>query len=604
MKNNRPFSLLLLAALLTGCGEPVDPNHVTIDGIEFEKKEVTTYLRSLASPSTTVAYYRNDGMKNVPYIKLSDYYKNLLGKELTAQETEAGVFSLTSAAGGKAVIDTKKDTLTSADLEQFINTSIYHQDGVENVYYDGAPFLRVKGTTVDKAPAARKIAFKDDYKIDLFALQGDVLLPLDTCSNLFQGPSMLTCFYSPKAFYFLDPNDPDFSTDNVAGDEQYLLDIEGFFEGGKRSKEQAEFSYNELCFFVDTFYGCPGREVLHQDLLRLGKLDPILSTHDDFTKKARDFLQSTDQIEYHAGLTMLADYLADTGHTVLNYGSRLFMKTDEEFKAQVDAKLASIGYVSANVAPTRDGYSYPYRLGVGAARKNAGIETLKTIQKGDTLIYTFDSFYFDQAGWKAYYDGSSTELPVDPVGAFKRVLETYKDGKTIKNIVVDLTGNGGGSADVVFTFMAMMGKDAYLHNYDFVNKNYPTTTYEVDLNFDRKFDEEDKKVSYPYHFALLDSAISFSCGNLLPCQAKESGIMLLGDQTGGGACAVLDGCNAEGLYTRMASQMRLEAKDGSSIDFGVAPHVSIKKTNEEGEYDFSAFYDPEALGQYMDAFYK
>ena len=48
-------------------------------------------------------------------------------------------------------------------------------------------------------------------------------------------------------------------------------------------------------------------------------------------------------------------------------------------------------------------------------------------------------------------------------------------------------------------------------------------TYEADLNFDRKFDEEDNRDPYDLKFAVITSPSSFSCGNIFPSIMKDGG---------------------------------------------------------------------------------
>lgn len=617
------FTHLLLssvfALLLASCGEnssssSTEPSSssqsasasegIVIEGVSFEEKAMTAYLHAPDKTKNVNAYFRLDGLKNIPYVKLSDFYLCHLGMPLGNLACSEGVVTATSANGGVAVFDTIADTLYSKDIEQFINTTIYRQKGAGNFYYDGSPFLRIDSSSSDRDPTAKSVRFQEDYGINLFAYEGDLLLPLPLAANLFQGPTMLTCFYTQENIYFLDSNDRAYEPTAVLMDPDYSPGLDAFFTNGKRSKEQAAYSYGELCFFIDNYYGRPGRETLHDALLQYGGLDAALLAQDDVTRKAREWLQSTDQIEYYAGVTILDDYLHDTGHTYVYFGTMLYLNGHEELQKARDEKMASIGYTFRQNAASREAQSNPgYDGAFVAARKEKGIEDRGTLVDGDTLLYTFDTFVYDQAGWADYYAGKRATYPDDPIGDFKRIQEEYKDGKTVKNIVIDLSRNGGGSGDVVFMLMAMMGKDPYLNFYDGLNGNYVHVDYDADLNFDGSFDEKDDEVTYPYRYAVLASGNSFSCGNLLPLQAKESDIMLLGDQTGGGACAVIDGVLAEGYYARIGCYVRLVSAKHDEVDFGVVPDVTLLRRDGD-EIDLSQFFDLKLIAGYMDEFYK
>ena len=629
MKAKRLFVSSVLALLLASCGNqpaqssspssssPIPsssdspssqssaaPQPIVLEGVTFKEREMTAYLHSPEKTKKVTAYFREDGLKNIPYLKLSDYYQCHLGMPLADLQCGQGIITATSAAGGTAVFNTVNDTLYSKDLERFINTTIFRQKGATNTYYDGAPFLRFHSSSVDVATTPKRIDFKGEYNINLFALEGDLLLPIALAANLFQGPTMLTCFYTQENLYFVDPNNLAYETSAVIMNPDFQQALGSFFENGKRSQEQASYSYNELCFFIDNYFGRPGRETLHAALLQYGSLDAALQAQDDVTRQAREWLQSTDQVEYYAGVTVLDDYLHDTGHTYVYYGTMIYLNDHPELSAAVDEKIASIGYTFRQNAARREAQSNPkYDAAFVAARTEKGIENRGILIEDDTLLYTFDSFMYDQAGWLDYLRGKRDTYPEDPIGDFKRIQEQYKDGNTIKNIVIDLSRNGGGSGDVVFMLMAMMGKGAYLNFYDAINENHVHADYDADLNFDGVFDEKDDEVTYPYRYAILASGISFSCGNLLPVQAKESGIMLLGDTTGGGACAVIDGVLAEGYYARLGCQVRLVTAKHEEVDFGIEPDMTLLHRNGD-DIDLSDFFDLSLIAGLMDEYYQ
>ena len=571
--------------------------------VSFHKQKMDTVVYDPNSKTQLDVYFLESGLEHVPFIKITDYYKTLLNHDLSINKTGDGVFSLHSAAGGEATIDTNKRTLVSPDIEQFISTSIIYQENITNVYYDGSPFLKILDATMDTAPEEKTMDFAS-YGIPLYAYEDDILLPVQTASNLFQGPTMLTCFYNGETIYFINPNNMNFETSGVTCQEDYLnKTIRYFFPNGKRSEEEAKLSYHELCFFIDNYYGMPGREALHFSLNKYRSLDKALEYHDQYTKLAQGWLQSTDAIEYYAGYEILHDYLYDAGHSQIAAGVMTYLEFDPEAKQKVTSLLQEHGYTSGQARCKRN-FDADYYQALVTERTAKGIENKKYIRQNDTLLYTFDSFMFDLQGWKDFYKNGG-EMPSDEIGSFKRMLDAFKDDSSIKNVVLDLSNNGGGSADMVILFMSLMGKPAYIHHKDILGNNYVTTRYAVDKNFDGVFDERDDAVTYPYRFSILSSGRSFSCGNLLPTQAKEQGILLLGDTSGGGSCAVLDGASLEGLYVRTSSQIHLTMKDGTEVDTGIAPHFyTYYRDYINDKDDFSKFFDISYMSQLMDLYYQ
>ena len=211
---------------------------------------------------------------------------------------------------------------------------------------------------------------------------------------------------------------------------------------------------------------------------------------------------------------------------------------------------------------------------------------------------------FDINLWNKYYSkGATGNLPKDGVGNFRKMLETYNGNSAVKNVVVDISLNPGGFGDIVCAFMGLMNQDTYQCSYDTIGERLIKVNYEFDKNFDGVFDEHDNEVHYNYNFAILCSGYSFSCGNLLPAQAKENGIVVLGDQSGGGSCAVIDACSAEGLYVRLSCPDHLLGLDGTDYEFGVPADYKLV-TGSSGSYDFSNFYNISLMSQKMNEFYS
>ena len=593
---------LLLPLLLIGCHKQPS-GEKTDDQIKLRSEEMTTYRYTNQVATKTKVFYRDDALLNTPYISLKTYYNLLTDHNLTIVKGEKHVYTVTSANGEVATIDTAKDTLSCADYQNFISTTIFRQDNVPNVYFDGAPFLRVKNVTSEKAPDPKTIDFSK-YRIDLIDKDDDILLPVATASNLFMGPTMITCFCTSDTIYFIDPNDPHWETQKLLYNSAYYNGLNKTFKKGTRTEEEALFSYGELCFLIDTYYGLPGREYLHEPLKQTRDLDKVLSEHSDVTRKAKEFLSSTKYEEYLAGLKMLASFVSDAGHSVVDYGTNYLLYQNSELRTKVNNVLQSINFNASNYSAPRNINSI-YEAGLNAAISDGpSISDNSYVLQGDTLLYRMNIFDFNIYDWTKYYNNPTTlRLPKDAVGNFKRMLEKYKDDESVKNVIVDISQNPGGYGDVVCAFMGLMNANTYQHSYDTIGNREITVNYEFDKNFDGVFDEHDDEVHYNFNFGILSSAYSFSCGNLLPAQAKESGIALFGDKSGGGSCAVIDATSAEGLYVRLSCQDHLCGLDGTDYEYGVPVDYPLV-TESIGNYDFTEFFNIDLMSEKMNEFYS
>nr|MCR5348344.1 hypothetical protein [Bacilli bacterium] len=79
----------VFALLLASCGEnssssSTEPSSssqsasasegIVIEGVSFEEKAMTAYLHAPDKTKNVNAYFRLDGLKNIPYVKVSDFY--------------------------------------------------------------------------------------------------------------------------------------------------------------------------------------------------------------------------------------------------------------------------------------------------------------------------------------------------------------------------------------------------------------------------------------------------------------------------------------------------------------------------------------------------
>ena len=139
---------LLSAAAALLCFSAAVPVTAFADGPEFSEKDITAYVYSTENQKILASRFYSD-LPEVPYVRLDDFYSLLLGKKLSV-EADGSKFTLTNPMGQTAVVDTDLDKLTSDDYVEFINTTVFRQEGAANIYYDGCPFVRVGETEYDK----------------------------------------------------------------------------------------------------------------------------------------------------------------------------------------------------------------------------------------------------------------------------------------------------------------------------------------------------------------------------------------------------------------------------------------------------------------------
>ena len=131
-----------------------------------------------------------------------------------------------------------------------------------------------------------------------------------------------------------------------------------------------------------------------------------------------------------------------------------------------------------------------------------------------------------------------------------------------------------------------------------------TAQYLVDKNLDKSFDEKDKALKLDLNFAIITSNYSFSCANLMPALAKDAGIMLVGEKSGGGTCATNRYVTPDGLVYALSIGQKFVNKDGDTIDNGIQPDYDIVKINDDGTKDYSEVYNFSKLSSLFSDFYS
>lgn len=554
------------------------------DGEQYEVKTLTTYLYSKDQATTTDALFTKD-LPTIPYLDAEDFFDHIYTVDFTTAKNPDGTYSI-SSKNGTMVVDTEKDTLYFDAFEHFIlSDPVIEGSAMENTYAKTAPPViegELKPLTLDLGA----------YDIDLIDYQEKIYFPLPTLADL-------VCItynaaeYIDGILYYVHTMD---------SDDGYI-DSSSLSEILVRDPAAAAFSYRELCFCMDHFYGAPAQGKLAASIKEKG-FDKTLDEYSDGTRTAKELLQSPEIVYFNAGMMYLDEVMFDGGHTSMTAG--VFMSMADQSSAIYNA--------FAQMGKERPDYAWQMMTAMMTMQKRTNFEkviaplreeayknyeTVKTwendaslLRSGDTVIFVFDSF--------------KNEV-IEP---YKWSLD-YAAENGIKNFLIDLTYNGGGSSDVVaYIYTIIMNSANNAHTNQFYMRTLFTTTGNImseevtlDLNLDGVIDENDCDVAYDLNFAFLCTPLAFSCGNLLPCLARENGIPVLGDNSGGGSCA-LSKCYIECWHWYTLSSPRKFIKaDGTDADYGSGVDYELFTTDAEGNKDYSGLYDMSNISDMIHAYY-
>ena len=338
------------------------------------------------------------------------------------------------------------------------------------------------------------------------------------------------------------------------------------------SEEYARFNFQELCLLLDCRYGL--------------KPEHNIESFGQFFVNNEELFQnliSTNPMKSSFAIANLTHTYFDDLHSGFTRGSFLF---ERDIAAE---RRISIAYFGPSIR--NDSRRYAIYDDARKAVYRAWVPGYEEV--GDTAFITFDSF---TAYRKDYYDpGIDFDNPRDTIDLIIYANNQIKrENSPIRNIVLDLSMNGGGDSTAAIFVMSWFLGEADMALRDTFTGAESNAIYLADVNLDGKHDEQDN-VANGYRLYCLTTGCSFSCGNLVPAACRASGIVtLIGQTTGGGSCAVLPCTTAEGTIFQISGNKQISIiRNGSfyNTDTGVEPDFRLEKAE--------SFYGRPALVEYL-----
>ena len=436
-----------------------------------------------------------------------------------------------------------------------------------------------------------------DYMIDIVEHDGECYVPLQTLNDLFMGPLYMRYVFNGVGLYALP-----YGSDGLL-EEVYQAKPQ------EMSEAFAQFNYYELLLMLDNFYGLkPEHDI---------KDFSTLLANTELAWK----LSSTKPEDVDEAITRLCSTYLDDMHSGFNSRS---WRSDPEASDGLMNVFAKVGYTNANSGKITELFSN--------ARRAAFPDGMPMYQElGDTAFITFDEFvgressyyyhmdepqadefmmkFIDMEALQAQMadaikegkDPSGLDLgqkePVDTIRLFYYAYKQItRENSPIKNVVIDLSNNGGGATNAAAYVIAMVLGQANIALKDTFTGAETIMKIGADLELNEDYNSNKKAlVPLGYKVWCLTCSNSFSCGNMVPAALKMSErVPIVGQTSGGGSCSVLPCTSASGTLFQISSNQQLSTvRNGSfyNIDQGVEPDVPLLWPE--------SFYDREALVAYL-----
>ncbi len=496
---------------------------------------------------------------DVPYVELNDFYVNFFGTNMMESSTFFSVNSGTvtnTFTKSTLVFDTVKNTISSSDLDQFTNftNSTKTSLNIISTPANNLSKLNVEKTTYKKGKA---MTFDlNHYNMNLIKYQDKIYVPFSILETTSFTPIFVRFAFNGDDYYytsstgFLDSKTKgltSFGTKYANG---------SLFKNKTRSKSYANYFYYSLLFELENYEGHYSRlniQNLDEKLNELGFKEKLLSTDSDEANKA--YADVINQVFHDGGHTAFtnrgftSEYSYETDESlmkeILNYDTRYY---------NTMMTFATLGQQIMDNPPS----------------------TLEYSTDNETAVIHLSAFTMHNALNLENIDEDQTSTFSILYHSFKKISEKT----TVKNVIFDVSLNGGGAAPALAEALSFITDDPV----EMTVTNMSTgavlkEAVDIDNNLDGNFTDNDS-YSGKFNFYILTSGFSFSCANAFPAIAKEKGYAkIIGQKSGGGDCAVLNGITIDGGNFNMSSNYSITKKDGTDVDSGVEVDYEIDYSN-------------------------
>ena len=515
-----------------------------------------------------------DGETNVPYVTLETMKEMLYRWVSMAKASDGGKnYDLEIEKNGDIVILTRENqypvkinfaenTIEFYDYDALIKISpdAPLMDVIASSGYDanGEPALFQKSDTSFERYGDPLTLKPGAYGIDLVYQDDEYYVPLQLISDFILTNYGGNVVYNTEAVCIVYIGRPDYLEDAF-----YPTDVPK-----ERSEDLIAFNYKELCLALDTLYGLKAQHNIT-----------------DFN----NLFQSTGLV-----VSLLSKDPQEAGQALADLCCKYF---DDGHSGNVNASYMMKEAVKRNWGPSnmqRFDEMDRYKEARDAVYPDGAVPYEEV---GNTAYITFDVFKFQFLDY--YSENAEDHLDNTAALMLYAYQQITRENSPIENVVLDLSNNGGGDADAAaFVIGAFLG-DASISMMNPASGALVCENYKVDLNLDRQFDEKDSLKDY--NLFCIESPVSFSCGNLVPCALKNSDkVTLLGRPSSGGACVVFRQTTADGCVYQISGFKKLAyMKNGSfyDIDQGATPDYVIPNPAQLYDREYMTDYINNLLGK-------
>ena len=415
------------------------------------------------------------------------------------------------------------------------------------------PVIEQSSSTVQLKKRERTTISLSDYGLKMFQIGDELYVPFQVVANTFFFNT--ACAFNGENYFF---------GFDLSGPKSSIRQLYEKYNGRPRTDLLAEYNYRNLCMLFDLNY------CLKNQRTAMGKQN-ITFLHTDIGASLTGKLRSLSIDAYDDGfMELLFSFIDDGGHTWCTTPS-LWGRSSipATYADDMEAK-----YVTDK--NTRTDKTEKKREAMQKARKTSG-GGQGIFYVENMAVIAFDGFTEGDSSkvlnsWTGSAENWNDLAAANTYTFLKKAFDDIASHGGVTNVVIDLSGNEGGFVRQCLLSLSFMEASDKIY---FLMRNQLDSSL---TKFSYKVGESVKKDGF--HFYVLTSGGSFSCGNYFPAICKyQLHIPIVGQQSGGGGGTVKSCSTADGAMFLTSSPSEMCELDASGnyhcIDAGVPVDVAI-----------------------------
>ncbi len=485
-----------------------------------------------------LSYIRKERLKSDNY-----YYK--------MESSQDGV-TITNDRNAKCIINKSTQKITYDDYDLFTSNITSDKDplGVSDLD-DNPKYIKLVTSNYEKGKEVT-IDLSKYSSLDIYEKDNKYYLPLSVYNTLFYNKEEnMNLSYNQSDLYTIPPSG---LVTSILGMPVITELGEKYYKDGEKQELTAdyyEYSYQSLCFDFDIGYGLKDK---------FTSFDAFLSE-----KGFKNDVKSTNIKTSDKALSAALSHLVD-GHTsFIDFSCFYEYGTGEIDEGKINTTKSNWMNDNENYIKKRN-----------QARQEANVN-LGLYYGSETAFVTFNEF--TEVDDDLLYGTEVEDNALSNTGyLFKELYKDLTVGEyqdTVKNIVIDLSANDGGSSNGLIYALSVLIGEVKMDVTNPLSGAHKSQTYKADMNADGVIDENDVSLyDKGFNIIFLDSKYTFSSANAMAVYAKTNkpDIVTIGQKTGGGPCAVRKVVSAYGSTYSKSSLTALTKKVNGNyvnIDGGV-----------------------------------